>query len=172
MKLHVGARERVEGWTTLDIVPGPGVDIVGTCKDLSALTDNSVETLYASHVLEHLHWRDEIPAALKEWRRVLVPGGTAYISVPDLDRLCQLFVHPELDANERFSIMKMMFGGQQGPYDTHYAGLTFDFLGTFLWDAGFTRIRRVPKFDLFEDTSQLELRGVQISLNMIAEKAR
>lgn len=172
IKLHVGAHERVEGWTTLDIRPGPGVDVVGSCKDLSAFADNSIAMIYASHVLEHLRWRDELPAALKEWRRVLIPGGSALISVPDLERLCQLFVHPELNSVERFSVMKMMYGAQVHSHDIHYIGFNFDFLGTYLWENGFVAIRRVPDLKLFNDTSRLEFRGVPISLNVIAEKPR
>ncbi|HEX9461011.1 MAG TPA: methyltransferase domain-containing protein [Alphaproteobacteria bacterium] len=172
MKLHIGARERAEGWTSFDISPGPGVDVVGNCKDLSAFAADSIETIYASHVLEHLRWRDELPAALTEWRRVLVPGGTVMISVPDIERLCQLFVHPELTSDDRFMVMKMMFGAQEDPHDIHYVGLNFDFLGTFLWEAGFIAIRRVPDLKLFDDTSRVELRGVPISLNVIAEKPR
>lgn len=172
MKLLIGARERHEGWTTFDIQPGPDVDFVGHCADLSRFPDASVETIYASHVLEHCRYWRELPAALNEWFRVLVPGGSAMISVPDLDRLCRLFVEPGLSSKDRWEVMKMMFGGQVDEHDIHLAGLNFDFLGSYLQDAGFVAIRRVHNFGLFDDFSRHMYRGVAISLNVIAEKPK
>ena len=171
MKLHIGSRARAEGWTTFDIEPGPGVDIVGNCKDLSALADESVETIYASHVLEHLGYQADLKRALREWLRVLRPGGTAMISVPDLDILCRLFVDPRVSPEDRLYVMRMMFGGQQEPSDFHHVGLNFDFLHYYLADAGFAGVRRVPSFGLFADTSASAFKGVPISLNVVAEKA-
>jgi predicted SAM-dependent methyltransferase len=67
--------------------------------------------------------------------------------------------------------MRMMFGGQSDDYDYHLAGLNEEFLTSYLTAAGFTGIRRVENFGLFDDTSLLELKGTPISLNMIAVKA-
>lgn len=44
--------------------------------------DNSVDEVYASHVLEHFSFR-ETADVLAEWARVLKPGGIMRISVPD-----------------------------------------------------------------------------------------
>lgn len=170
MKLHIGSQIRAAGWTTLDIQPGPGVDIVGNCVDLRIFADNSIETIYASHVLEHLGYQNDLRQALAEWHRVLVPGGTLMASVPDLDTLCRMFVHPDVSADDRISIMRMMFGGQCDPYDFHYVGLNFEFLSYFLGEAGFTDLARVKSFGLFEDTSEQTLNGAPISLNVTARK--
>jgi predicted SAM-dependent methyltransferase len=90
--------------------------------------------------------------------------------VPDLLTLCRLFVHPALDSDARWNIMRMMFGGRTSEQDVHQAGLTFDFLHTFLQEAGFRDIRRVREFGLFDDTSSLCFGGVPISLNVEARK--
>ena len=34
LRLHIGGRERREGWTVFNIEPGPHVDHVGDCRDL------------------------------------------------------------------------------------------------------------------------------------------
>ena len=94
MRLHIGGWERREGWTILDAAPGPHVDIVGPCDDLGRFESGSVLEIYASHVLEHLSYVEALPRALKEWHRVLAPGGRAMISVPDFEVICQLFVDP------------------------------------------------------------------------------
>lgn len=170
LRLHIGGREAAPGWTVLDVTPGPHVDFVGDCRDLSAFADGAVADIYASHVLEHLGYLDDLPRALAEFGRVLAPGGRLLVSVPDLDALCRLFLDPALDLSERFHVMRMMFGGQTDPYDLHRIGLNEAFLRDYLAVAGFRAVRRVPEFGLFRDSSTLRIRGVPISLNMVAEK--
>jgi predicted SAM-dependent methyltransferase len=170
VKLHIGARERAEGWKTLDIAPGPEVDFTGDCRNLSQFSDGSVETIYASHVLEHVPYNFEILPMLKDWLRALAPGGTVMISVPDLETMCRLFLHPQTTPEQRFHIMRIMFGGQVDPHDFHYAGLDWNIMGTYLHEAGFTEIKRVHELGLFKDTSMQKYLGVPISLNVTARK--
>jgi len=170
MKLHIGSRQAREGWKTFDIAPGPEVDFTGDCKDLSQFADGSVETIYASHVLEHVPYNREMMKTLREWLRVLKPGGTVMISVPDLDTLCRLFVHPQLTPENRFEVMRMMFGGQLDAHDFHYVGFDWHILNSYLGKAGFERVARVKEFGLFEDTSAMKVSGVPISLNVNARK--
>src|SRR3546814_11474288 len=77
------------------------VDFVGGCHDLGQFSDGSVETIYASHVLEHLGYQTALPKALQEWYRVLPPGGTLMVSVPDRDTLCRLVLHSQVDGRRR-----------------------------------------------------------------------
>lgn len=169
-KLHIGGLIRVEGWEVLNTVTGDHVDHLGNAMDLSKFPDNTFSALYASHILEHLDYKDELKATLREWRRVLRTGGKLYVSVPDMDTLCRLFIDNELDALERFLVMRMMFGGHLDEYDYHVVGLNQEFLDKYLLTTGFANPRRVENFGLFDDASGMELHGVPISLNIIAEK--
>lgn len=146
------------------------VDYVGDCRDLSFLADASCEEVYASHVVEHLGYDRGVSDALKEFHRVLVPGGRLRLSVPDMDTLCSLFVHPQTDLNEKFHLMRMLFGGRLDAADVHLAGFNFDFLRDFLTRAGFRTIHRVPEFHEFEDTSRARFRGILVSCNIQAFK--
>ena len=94
MKLNIGARTRAEGWHTFDIVPGPEVDFVGDCRELAQFAENSLDTIYASHVLEHVRYATELAPTLKRWHFVLKPAGTLMISVPDLRALASSFSIP------------------------------------------------------------------------------
>jgi len=66
---------------------GPGVEAhVGSCTDLTFLADESVDTVFASNLLEHLSLDDVIITA-KEVFRVLRPAGRFIIVQPNF-RYC------------------------------------------------------------------------------------
>lgn len=165
LRLHIGGVEPKPGWTLLNIQPGPGVDHVGSCTALP-FPDACVAEVYASHVLEHLSFVDELPRALREIHRVLQPGGVARISVPDFEIVCALFSSPHFPKEQRFPLMMMAFGGQTDAHDFHKIGLTYDFLAQYALEAGFSRMRRVEGFGLFDDSSSARIVGVPISLNV------
>lgn len=170
MRLHIGGQEVREGWHIFNINAAPGVDYVGDCTDLSVIASNSCSEVYASHVLEHLGYDRDLPKALREIHRVLSPGGRLRLSVPDLEILCRLFLHPNTPTDGKFHVMRMIFGGRIDAHDVHYAGLTFEFMQDYLARAGFRDIQRVREFNLFKDTSTLRFEGHLISLNMTAYK--
>ena len=170
-RLHIGGTAKDDGWEVLNATPAPHVDHVCNANDLTRFADNTFMDLYASHVAEHLDYTGELQTALKEWLRVLVPGGKVFISVPDLDVLAKLILEKDkMSINDLFFVMRMIFGGHVDKYDYHVIGLNEDFLSAFLSESGFVNIRKVPQLGLFHDTSAMLFKGVAISLNMIAEK--
>jgi predicted SAM-dependent methyltransferase len=172
-RLHIGGQVRTSGWEVLDANPGPCVDHVSLASDLRGFEDNSFDQIYASHVVEHFDYQNQLVATLKEWYRVLTPAGTLCVSVPDLDVLAGLFVDRALlSTQERFLVMRMIFGGHIDKYDYHLVGLNDEFLTWYLQEAGFTGVHRVKDFGLFQDTSCMKLKEIPISLNMVAVKAR
>jgi predicted SAM-dependent methyltransferase len=170
-RLHIGGQVRTPGWEVLDANPGPYVDHVSAASDLHGFGDNSFDQIYASHVVEHFDYQNQLIETLKEWYRVLTPTGMLCVSVPDLDVLARLFVDRALlSVQDRFLVMRMIFGGHIDKYDYHLVGLNEEFLTGYLQAAGFTGLRRVKDFGLFRDTSSMTLKEVPISLNMVAVK--
>lgn len=169
-RLHVGGKVRKEGWEVLNALPGPSVDHIGNANDLSRFPDNTFDMIYASHVVEHFDYRDELQRTLCEWLRVLKPGGVLQVSVPDLAVLAALLLDKRLQTIHRYMVMRMIFGGHVDAYDYHQVGLTDEFMVSFLLNAGFVDAVRVERFGHFEDTSDLSFAGVLISLNMQARK--
>ena len=168
LQLHLGGWEVKEGWIIVNVEDREGVDVRSTVTDLSMFPDGSAVEIYASHVYEHLGYQDELPKAFAEARRVLMPGGRLRISVPDMEVLCQLFLHPNAtrSANEQFKIMRMMMGGQVEPFDFHKVAFSQNILTALLMQHGFKDFRRIDDFRLFEDTSKLRFAGMPISLNL------
>jgi predicted SAM-dependent methyltransferase len=168
-RLHLGGAVRAPGWIGADVQPGPAVDVVAHACALP-FADGVFDELYASHVLEHLGYWGELPAALAEARRVLRPGGLLRVSVPDLDVLARLLIAPGRTLPERFHVMRMMFGGQMDAHDWHRVGLTWDILGDYLARAGFAAVTRVAEHGIFDDASGLRFAGELISLNVTARR--
>jgi predicted SAM-dependent methyltransferase len=172
MKLHIGGTETSPDWKILDVYERPEVDFVGNASDLSQFADESIDAIYASHVLEHFFYGlgYELSLTLLEWYRVLKVGGQLMISVPDLRTLAWLYSRPNLDVQTRIHIMRMIFGGQTNEYDVHKVGFDFDILWMYLSDVGFSKCEQVEQFNLFNDCSKIQLMGTWISLNVIATK--
>jgi predicted SAM-dependent methyltransferase len=169
VKLHIGGTQRKEGWKILNILPGPDVDIVGTCTDLSMFADASVDQVYASHVLEHIAGND-VYTALNEIFRVLKPGGVLKASVPDLSILCELYLKYMGQPVEQVKITKMIYGGHVDDYDIHHFGYNIQIITSIMAMTGFVRLEQVETLNEFADTSIYKFNDVPISLNFIATK--
>ena len=65
----------MQGWEILNAVDSPIVDHARKADDLSVFDDGTFSTICASHVVEHLDYRDELPDTLTGWNRVLQYGG-------------------------------------------------------------------------------------------------
>ena len=169
MKLHIGGKQIKDGWKILNIQKNEGVDFVGSITDLSQFDNDSIEEIYASHVVEHVDQKN-IKKTLEGIYRVLKNNGKFYISVPDLDVLCRIFIDNKAPPKVKFHVMRMMFGGQTDEFDYHYFGWNYQFLNSYLIEAGFKKNERVKSFNLFNDTSDYAPYGPPISLNVIAYK--
>jgi predicted SAM-dependent methyltransferase len=89
MRLHLGCgKRRLEGWINCDLHDSD-MDM-----DIRALPfeDNSADEILAVHVCEHFYVLD-ILSVLKEWQRVLKPGGTIALELPCLDKVIAHFIN-------------------------------------------------------------------------------
>ena len=138
MKLHLGCGKRIiPGFVHIDAIDYPHVDHVATIDNLSFIQDNSVDVIYNCHVLEHFKRRD-VGRVLQEWLRVLKPGGTLRISVPDFAKLCEVYQqHHQLNL-----VIGALFGRQDYLYNIHYNVFDFASLSAELESVGFTNVRR------------------------------
>lgn len=82
IKLEIGAGDKhgVNGWTTLDI--NLKCDLCWDLRDGIPFPDNSISSIYSSHLFEHIPYGG-ILELLNECKRVLKNGGTFSICVPN-----------------------------------------------------------------------------------------
>ncbi|ARJ67563.1 hypothetical protein WV31_18815 [Magnetospirillum sp. ME-1] len=83
-KLNLGCgRDVREGWTNLDVMPLPGVDVVadlGRCATTPLpFEDDTFDELLLSHLLEHI--AEPLPLMQELWR-IAKPGAKMQIRVP------------------------------------------------------------------------------------------
>ena len=78
-------------WINIDITAnGPGVIQHDLSKGIP-LPDASCDVVYHAAVLEHMRRGDAL-IFLRECYRVLKPGGIIRVGVPDLEKLCRLYL--------------------------------------------------------------------------------
>ena len=83
--LNFGCGQLVKaGWVNIDYAPHDGA-FYFDALDRFPLADGSVRHLHCEHFLEHLQFEDAI-VFLKDCHRILAPGGTMRIIVPDAER--------------------------------------------------------------------------------------
>lgn len=159
---------RLPGYLTVDLRPGPSTDIVCDCSSLKEFGDESVDAVYASNILEHFSLQKTVDV-LKEWNRVLVPGGTLFVSVPDFDAAVKLYQKVGLTVWVNYHLM----GDQKHELNYHYSLFTFATLAKSLMDAGFSDIKRVKLFSLGgrDGSANIDnVTGQSISVNVVAIK--
>ena len=124
MRLNLGAGNcPLDGWQNYDIKTGQ------PCFPL-AHADGTVDEIRASHVLEHLSFRDAT-AALRDWFRALKPGGRLWVAVPDIDKALAA-----TDGKRLFYVM----GGQTDQHDMHRSAYDVERLEALLEDVGFEQV--------------------------------
>ncbi|MGB1595070.1 MAG: methyltransferase type 11, partial [Promethearchaeia archaeon] len=65
----LGGTRPASGWTIVNALPLPGVDVVAEISNLRAWCDGSVDMVYMSHTLEHLDYMDLLQPTLQEVAR-------------------------------------------------------------------------------------------------------
>lgn len=133
MKLNIGAGGYgLPGFTSVDRKSG---------REAFPLTeaDDSVEEIYASHVLEHFP-SCQVAKVLTEWVRVLKPGGNLRVAVPDFEAICKSLI--SAPQSDRRLLYSYAYGGQTDDDDFHKSGFDYHSLRCLMRAVGLRHIRR------------------------------
>ncbi len=151
LKLNLGAGAHpMDGYQNLDIKTGQSIYPL-------EFPDSSADEIRASHVFEHFsHQHSEI--VLREWVRVLKPGGVIKIAVPDFDSICKWHATGQIDGAEYY-----LMGGHIDGDDCHGAAFTRKRICQLFHACGLVDVR-----DWASDHADCS--SLPISLNMQARK--
>lgn len=143
MKLNLGCgkRERLPGFTNIDIIRGKNIDIRCDIRRLPMIDNDSVEMIYASHILEYFDMA-EAEIILAEWKRVLQPKGILRLAVPDFENLAAAYCFRDCNIKSLLGPLygKMNIGN--GNYIYHKTAYDVDSLSELLENCGFTNIHQ------------------------------
>lgn len=152
-------KEYIELFVDLNEKSNP--DIVASMLDLSTLPSNSVDCVYSSHSLEHIHFH-EVPKCLSEWYRVIKEGGKIIIETPNLKIPAQLTAEGKLldkiydSPGGAVSAIDMFYGHRdlitRNEYMAHKTGFTKESMENILQSLNYN------KFEVTEE--HLNLRTV------------
>jgi len=163
-KLNLGCGSSpLEGYRNYDIK---------TCDEiypLSIWSDGVIDEVRASHVLEHFP-HGEVENVVKEWARVLKPGGRLKIAVPDFDWIVKAYSNGH---REDGRLEHYLFGGQVDADDYHKAFFNEEKLKALLESAGLVDVKRWESdaADCSSYQVSLNLEGTKPKLRPVALKA-
>lgn len=140
----------------VDLRGGENIDFRCDIRKLPEDWGMQFDIVKSNHVLEHFPYT-QTEEILKEWYRLLKPGGKILLNVPDMQSVAQYLLDGDMD----ILIQGIIFGDQgndyhsQPPYgelrdgryladsfenNAHKAGFTAKFLGKLLQKVGFVDI--------------------------------
>lgn len=182
IKAHLGCWHRfIPGFVHVDLYDMPHIDHKSSIDTLPFFADGTVELIYCSHALGYFD-RAHSQIVLKEWLRVLSPGGVLRLAVPDFDALIKVYQQTgELDRVLGPLYGKMTITTTTGPV-TLYQKTIYDehSLSSLLKENGFTEPARydwrTTEHADIDDHSQAYYphmqkdTGISVSLNLQAIK--
>lgn len=142
LKLNLGSGpEKKEGYVNVDVMDG--ADLVHDLTNPLPYPSESVDEIFASHIIEHFS-PYEWPAIKKDWYRVLINGGLLYIQCPDVIKASRQFLYSTDFApyhsvyHKRWSCWVLaIYGNQFEPGQLHRNGFDLIKLSKELEEAGF-----------------------------------
>lgn len=153
IRLNLGCGDKIlDGYVNVDVVAsraGRKPDVICDLHDLSIFGSNTIDEILAVHVVEHF-WYWEVIDILKEWVRVLKPGGKMILECPNLISAAEEFLkNPDiasLGGKEGQRSMWVFYGDPnwKDPYMIHRWGYTPKSLASIMHKAGLRQLEQKP----------------------------
>lgn len=170
IKLNLGCGDKIlKGYTNVDVVSeraGKLPDIICDIRYLEKFSDNYADEILAVHVVEHF-WRWEVGAILKEWVRVLKPGGKMILECPNLTSACEEFLKdPDrhaLPGQEGQRTMWVFYGDPSwsDPLMVHRWGYTPLSLAQVMFEAGLIDLKQEPAQFKLREPRDMRITGIK-----------
>jgi ubiquinone/menaquinone biosynthesis C-methylase UbiE len=170
IKLNLGCGDKIlEGFVNVDVVEsraGKRPDVICDLHKLTPFEDGSADEIMAIHVVEHF-WRWEVLDILKEWVRVLKPGGKMILECPNLISACQaVLADPDNVTGpgpEGQTSMWVLYGDPRwkDPLMVHRWGYTPRSLASIMHQAGLGELRQEPAQYKLREPRDMRITGLK-----------
>lgn len=170
LRLNLGCGDKIlPEYVNVDVVEsrrGFKPDVICDLHRLTPFEDNSVDEILSVHVVEHF-WRWEVLDILREWVRVLKPGGKMVLECPNLQSACETFLaNPVAHSREDQAGQRTMwvFYGDpawKDPYMNHRWGYTVQSLGEVMMQAGLVDVRQEPAQFKLREPRDMRVTGMK-----------
>lgn len=174
--VHIGVGDQDDSrYINIDARPLKHVHIVTKkIHKLKKIKSNSVDLVYMCHIMEHIPVYD-ISIVFAEMKRILKTGGVLRISVPDFDKIINVYTQCGKDID---SIRVLILGGQDYAFNFHYSIYNEKYLAEKLHALGFSNISQwqptAADYYNFDDWASKKytvgINEFDISLNIEATK--
>ena len=170
LKLNLGCGDKIlPGYVNVDVVEaraGMKPDVICDLHDLAPFEDASADEILSVHVVEHF-WRWEIRDVLREWVRVLKPGGRMIVECPNILSAAQSLMQSPLEgaredqAGQR--TMWVFYGDPKwkDPLMIHRWGYTPESLRDLLAEAGLRDVRQEPAQFKLREPRDMRVVGIK-----------
>jgi ubiquinone/menaquinone biosynthesis C-methylase UbiE len=170
IRLNLGCGDMLlPGYVNVDVAmerAGKQPDVCCDVRNLSAFPDNHADEVMAIHVIEHFY-RWEVVDLLKEWVRVLKPGGKLVLECPNLLAACEALIkNPEMAARPDQAGNRTMwcFYGDPGwkdPLMCHRWLYTPQSLAQVMAEAGLGELSQQPALFKVREPRDMRIVGVK-----------
>lgn len=153
VRLNLGCGDKIlPGYVNVDIASsraGQRPDVLCDLHRLAPFADDCADEVMAIHVVEHF-WRWEVADVLREWLRVLKPGGRMILECPNLLSACEeLLKDPARAAGpgrEGQRTMWVFYGDPhwRDPLMCHRWNYTPQSLRALMEEVGLVNVRQEP----------------------------
>jgi SAM-dependent methyltransferase len=139
LKLNIGCGpNKIEGYVNIDSVASVEPDLVhDVMKETLPYADSTVNEILFFHCIEHVR-KCYHEVMLKEFMRVLEPGGVIYISYPDFESCAKNWIINKNGMRKFWEAT--IFGRQLHEGDYHVCAMSHEYLADVLMLCGFTNI--------------------------------
>jgi predicted SAM-dependent methyltransferase len=171
LHLHLGCGEKyLAGFVNIDANPLRRIDLWIDVRNGLSFRDGTVDSIYASNVLEHFY-PDDLHRVLTECHRALRPGAGMRAVVPNLRNSAQAYCENRSNWFSDWPRQHTSVGGRFSNFmfcdGQHRTAFDFGFLQEHLQNAGFSEVvecqpaesrlydKGTPVFDLEADDALL-----------------
>jgi SAM-dependent methyltransferase len=152
IRLNLGCGDKIlPGYLNVDVAASRAGKSPEIICDLHALSfdSGSADEILSVHVIEHF-WRWDVQGVLREWIRVLKPGGRMILECPNLIAACQEIIRNPASAKgegrQCQRSMWVLYGDPswRDPLMVHRWGYTPESLAEIMRQAGLIDVRQEP----------------------------